>query len=87
MNADQFLEHAAGIVTRRRGDYGDPTLLFEQVARRWALTLGVEVTAAQAVACMIDVKLARLTHDPRHADSVTDIAGYAACLAEVLHDG
>jgi hypothetical protein len=66
MKADQLLEHAAGIVTRRRRDYGDPTLLFERIAQRWSLTLGIDVTAAQAVACMIDVKLARLSHDPGH---------------------
>jgi hypothetical protein len=86
MKADALLEHAAGIVTRRRREYGDPRLLFEQIARRWSLTLGIDVSAAQAVACMVDIKLARLAHDPSHADSVTDIAGYAACLAEVLHD-
>ena len=86
MKAEQLLEHAAGIVTRRRRDYGDPTLLFEQIALRWSLTLGIDVTAVQAVACLIDLKLARLVQDPKHQDSITDIAGYAACLAEVLHD-
>jgi hypothetical protein len=86
MKADALLEHAAGIVTRRRREYGDPTLLFGQIAQRWSLTLGVDVTAAQAVACMIDLKLARLAHDPGHGDSISDIAGYAGVLAEVLHD-
>jgi hypothetical protein len=86
MKAAALLEHAAGIVTRRRREYGDPTLLFEQIARRWSLTLGIEISAAQALACMIDLKLARLAHDPGHGDSISDIAGYAACLAEVLHD-
>ena len=33
---------------------------------------------------MIDLKLARLAHDPAHADSITDIAGYAAVLREVI---
>jgi hypothetical protein len=86
MKADALLQHAAGIVTRHRREYGDPTLLFEQIARRWSLTLGVDVSAAQAVACLIDVKMARLAHDLGHGDSISDIAGYAACLAEVLHD-
>lgn len=86
MKSDALLEHAAGIVTRRRHEYGDPRLLFEQIARRWSLTLGIDVTAAQAVACLIDLKLARLVQNPKHQDSITDIAGYAACLAEVLHD-
>jgi len=34
--------------------------------------------------CLIDLKLARLAHDPAHADSITDIAGYAAVLREVV---
>jgi hypothetical protein len=60
--------------------------LFEHVARRWSLVLGVDVTPAQAMLCLVDLKVARLTHDPRHLDSIADIAGYAGCLAEVLDD-
>lgn len=33
--------------------------------------------------CMIDIKLKRLCHDPGHADSVLNIAGYAACVEMV----
>jgi hypothetical protein len=36
--------------------------------------------------CLIDLKVARLAHDPRHLDSIMDIAGYAGCLAEALSD-
>jgi hypothetical protein len=36
--------------------------------------------------CLIDLKLARLTHDPGHLDSIIDIGGYAGCLAELLPD-
>jgi hypothetical protein len=32
---------------------------------------------------MIDLKLARLTYDPGHVDSVIDVIGYAALLREV----
>jgi hypothetical protein len=63
-----------------------PRELFEHVARRWSLVLGLEVTPAQAMLCLVDLKVARLTHDPRHLDSIADIAGYAGCLAEVLGD-
>jgi hypothetical protein len=54
------------------------------VAKRWSLVLGVKVTPAQAMLCLIDLKVARLTHDPRHLDSITDIAGYGGCLGEAL---
>jgi hypothetical protein len=35
------------------------------------------------VLCLIDLKLTRLGHDPAHADSIIDVAGYAAVLQEV----
>jgi len=86
MNAEQLLEHAAGVVTRRRREYGEPIDLFEHIAARWSLTLGAEISRAQVVLCLVDLKVARLTYDPRHLDSIADIAGYAGCLAEVLGD-
>jgi len=83
MNAEQLLEHAADIVTRRRREYGEPVDLFEQVAKRWSLTLDIQISPAQVVLCLIDLKVARLARDPRHFDSHVDVAGYAACLREV----
>jgi Domain of unknown function (DUF6378) len=53
------------------------------VAARWSIVLGHPVTPAQVVLCLIDLKLARLGHDPAHADSILDVAGYAAVLQEV----
>jgi Domain of unknown function (DUF6378) len=86
MNGLELLEHAAGLVNRRRREYGEPVDLFEQIAQRWSLTLGSRVSPAQVVLCLIDLKLARLTHDPRHLDSITDVAGYAGVLAELSRD-
>jgi hypothetical protein len=83
MNAEQLLEHAADIVTRRRREYGEPVDLFGQVAKRWSLTLGTEISPAQVVLCLIDLKVARLARDPRHFDSQVDVAGYAAVVREV----
>jgi Domain of unknown function (DUF6378) len=36
------------------------------------------------VLCLIDLKLARLAHDPAHMDLLWDVAGYAAVLREVV---
>ena len=33
---------------------------------------------------MIDLKLARLVHDPAYRDGVVDVIGYAALLPEVV---
>ena len=83
MNAEQLLEHAADVVARRRRDYGGPVELFEAVDARWSLTLGTKVSSAHVVLCLIDLKLARLAHDPKHLDSIVNVAGYAGILQEV----
>jgi Domain of unknown function (DUF6378) len=83
MNGPELLEHAAGLVNQRRREYGEPVDVFHAVANRWSLTLGTNISPAQVVLCMIDLKLTRLGHDPEHLDSVVDVAGYAAILHEV----
>ena len=57
--------------------------IFQQAAARWSQVIGTEVTATQVGLCLIDLKLARLVNDPKHLDSLVDVAGYAACLREV----
>jgi Domain of unknown function (DUF6378) len=85
MNGAMVLQQAAGVVEHRERVYGPPAESFAAVAARWSLVLGVPVTAAQVALCLIDLKLARLTRDPAHLDSIVDVAGYAACLREVTH--
>jgi Domain of unknown function (DUF6378) len=86
MNGPELLEHAAGLVTRRRREYGEPVDVFEAIAKRWSSVFRTEVSAPQVVIALIDVKLVRLSRNPKHLDSIMDIAGYAGCLAEVLGD-
>ncbi len=83
MNGEMMLKHAAGVVENRRRQYGDAGRLFDHIARRWTLVLGTKVTPAQVALCLIDLKMARLVHNPAHLDSIVDVAGYAACLREV----
>jgi hypothetical protein len=83
MTGDDLLQHAAAIVRDRRRNYGDPADLFERVATRWSQVIGCKVTATQVGLCLLDLKLARLAHDPRHLDSLVDVVGYAACLREL----
>jgi hypothetical protein len=84
MTGEQMLHSAARLVEDRRNAYGDPAASMAAVAARWSATLGRPVTPAQVVLCLIDLKLARLAHDPTHLDSLRDIAGYAAVLREVV---
>lgn len=86
MDGEAFFGHVAGIVRRRRQRYGDPGDMFDQIARRWSMVLGIEVRPAQVALCLMELKMARLTRDPAHLDSIIDVAGYAACLREVTRD-
>lgn len=83
MNGEMMLKHDAGVVENRRERYSEPGALFDQVAKRWSLTLGVKVTSAQVAPCLIDLKMTRLARNPGDLDSIVDVAGYAACLREV----
>ena len=83
MNAEKFLFRAADVVAERGRAYGNAAVSMDKVAQRWSLTLGRPVTPAEVVLCLIDLKLARLAHDPKHLDSAVDVAGYAALLPEV----
>ena len=83
MSGEAMLRHAATVVAERSRAYGAPAGSMELLAKRWSITLGLTVTPAQAVMCLIDLKLTRLAHDPHHQDSILDIAGYAAVLHEV----
>ena len=83
MTGKKMLQHVAGILADRGAVYGDAATSMAAVAARWSITLGHPVTPAQVVLCLIDLKLTRLQHNPRHEDSVCDLAGYAAVLQEV----
>ena len=81
--AEIFLKHVAQVVAERSTQYGDATGNMAAIAVRWSATLGREVTPAQVVLCLLDLKLARLAHDPTHEDSAVDVCGYAALLREI----
>ena len=81
--AEKFLKHVANVIAERSIQYGDAASNMAAIAARWSATLGREVTPAQVVLCLLDLKLARLAHDPTHEDSVVDVCGYAALLAEI----
>ena len=82
--AAMFLKHVANVVAERSTQYGDAADNMAAIAARWSATLGREITPAQVVLCLLDLKLARLAHDPTHEDSVVDVCGYAALLRELI---
>jgi hypothetical protein len=48
--------------------------------------LSFEVEPEQVALCMVGVKLARLSHNWSHADSIKDVAGYAAILSQLVNE-
>lgn len=89
MNRAEILNTALAAVEQRGRSYGKPENNFARIARRWNLHLlnrhGVEpkLDAVDVAVMMADMKLARLEETPTHDDSWVDLAGYAACGAEV----
>ena len=81
--AEMFLKHVANVIAERGTQYGDASTNMAAIATRWSATLGREISPAQVVLCLLDVKLARLAHDPTHEDSAVDVCGYAALLREL----
>jgi Domain of unknown function (DUF6378) len=81
-----ILHQAAEIVAQRRQQYGPPAEHFEQVAQRWSFTIGTAVRPEVVLLCQLDLKLARLAHDPGHRDSLVDLIGYSVLLHELVSD-
>ena len=82
-SAEMFLKHVTNVIAERSTQYGDAGSNMAAIAARWSATLGREITPAQVVLCLLDLKLARLAHDPTHEDSAVDVCGYAALLREL----
>lgn len=88
---EQLLQQAIAITTADRNkSYGDPENNFHNIAVYWSQHLtastGIEITLtpSDVAAMMMLMKLARLSTNPMHQDSVLDVAGYAACAADCI---
>ena len=57
---------------------------FPTIARLWSAYLAKPISESDVCALMILLKVARLSARYSSADSLVDIAGYAACAAEYL---
>ena len=76
------------VANGRNKEYGDPTENMARTAEMLAAFIGKrqgrELEATDVAAFGIILKLGRLAHDPTHADSWTDIAGYASLGYEAM---
>ncbi len=88
---EQLLQHAITITAVDRNKaYGNPEDNFKNIADRWSLYLSastgteIVVSPTDVAYMMVDMKLARLSTNPTHYDSILDVAGYAACAADCI---
>jgi hypothetical protein len=74
---------ADAVIGDREDSYGGPEDSFHLISRYWSAHLGTIVSATDVAVMMALLKIARLKGNPLHLDSWVDLAGYAACGAEV----
>jgi hypothetical protein len=72
------------VTEERMAEYGHPASTFADIASMKAFIAHCPQPAVRHALEMILVKVSRLANDPRHEDSVGDIAGYARTIAMIL---
>ena len=84
MTRKETLENALKCVCGERQDqYGSPENNFGMIAKLWAAYLGHEVSSVDVSMMMALMKIARIKTGTATEDSFVDLAGYAACGAEL----
>lgn len=68
---------------KREQDYGSPEDNFKKIADLWSAYMGQAYTAQDVAMMMALLKVARIKTGTATADSFVDLAGYAACAAEI----
>lgn len=101
MTKRALLDLAIAATADRGLNYGAPENNFARIARRWNAHLlnkfgenlethrvdNVYLDATDVALMCADLKIARLENSPDHQDSWVDLAGYAACGAEIALGG
>lgn len=72
---------------QREQDYGTPENNFRCIADLWGDYKGVEFTPVDVAMMMALLKIARISCGGGTEDSFVDLAGYAACGAELYETG
>jgi hypothetical protein len=87
MKRQETLEAATKCVCGERQDqYGTPEDNFGTIANLWTAYLGYPVSAVDVAMMMSLLKIARIKTGTATEDSFVDLAGYAACGAEIQHN-
>ena len=83
MTREEVLRKAIDVTTKdRNNQYGEPEDTFAVIADMWSSYKGTNFEPTDVAIMMVLMKCARMKHQWSE-DSFVDIAGYAACGAEV----
>lgn len=82
MTRHELLDSAISKVATR----SDREDTFPAIAKLWSAYLSKPISESDVCALMILLKAARLSVGYSSADSLVDIAGYAACASEYVND-
>ena len=81
---DDAIRHTTG---QRQEDYGTPEDNFGRIAKLWSDYDGrVSFTAVDVAMMLALLKIARSKASIAHFDNYVDLAGYAACAAEIASE-
>ena len=85
MTREELLNKAKEMVCgHREKEYGTPEDNFNRIASFWTAYKGVDFTANDVAMMMSLLKIARIQSGNATEDSFVDLAGYAACGAEIM---
>lgn len=84
MTRKETLDRAAACVLQdRETQYGAPEDTFGRIAQMWSAYLAHSVHPHDVAVMMALLKVARIAGGQAHDDNYVDLAGYAACAAEL----
>ncbi len=85
MTRKECLDAAAGCVLKdRNASYGGPEDNFGRIARLWTAYTGTVLDGIDVAMMMALLKVARIRNNKGYEDGYIDLAGYAACGAELV---
>lgn len=67
----------------RENTHGSPEDNFKLIADLWSTYTGMKISQRDVAVMMILLKVARVRTGTNHSDNFVDMAGYAACAAEI----
>lgn len=84
---EKILNEANNVVNiGREQTYGTPENNFKFIADMWSVYLGKSIYPSDVALMMVMLKIARTKTGKFHADNFVDMAGYAACAAELAEE-